>query len=136
VAIPSALRQSVIARAIGRCEYCGLSQSGQEATFHIDHVVPVAANGPTDFDNLALACVSCSLHKGAREWLVDPKSKAQVRVFNPRTDQWADHFFWDGPQLHAVTATGRATIEGLKLNRELIVSIRREEMLLQRHPPE
>ena len=27
-------------RALGRCEYCQLSQAGQEATFHIDHVMP------------------------------------------------------------------------------------------------
>ncbi len=32
------LRRTVEARAKGRCEYCGLSQEGQEATFHIDHI--------------------------------------------------------------------------------------------------
>jgi hypothetical protein len=29
---------------------------GQEATFHVDHVVPVIAGGPDTGDNLALAC--------------------------------------------------------------------------------
>jgi hypothetical protein len=51
-----------------------LSQAGQEAIFHIDHVVPRAAGGATTEDNLALACVSCSLHKGAKETGVDPDS--------------------------------------------------------------
>ena len=37
--IPVELRQLVNDRAAGRCEYCSLSQDGQEATFHIDHVV-------------------------------------------------------------------------------------------------
>ena len=53
-------------RAGGRCEYCGLAQEGQEATFHIDHIMPRAAGGPTVAENLAVACVSCSLRKAAR----------------------------------------------------------------------
>ncbi len=36
------LQRSVVARAENRCEYCQLSQEGQEATFHFDHVVPQA----------------------------------------------------------------------------------------------
>jgi hypothetical protein len=35
--IPSRLRDQVVRRAGNRCEYCGLSQVGQEALFHIDH---------------------------------------------------------------------------------------------------
>ena len=42
-AIPASLRRFVLQRAGERCEYCGLSQTGQEATFHIDHVVPARA---------------------------------------------------------------------------------------------
>ncbi len=61
--VSAALRDEVSLRAGDRCEYCGLSQVGQEATFHIDHVVPQAARGPTTAENLALACVSCSLRK-------------------------------------------------------------------------
>jgi hypothetical protein len=59
--IPLSLREEVVLRARNRCEYCQLSQIGQVAAFHIDHVVPRAAAGPTTSDNLALACVSCSL---------------------------------------------------------------------------
>jgi len=62
--LPAELRRLVIQRAAGRCEYCGLSQEGQEATFHIDHVIPVAVGGQTVAENLALACVSCSLVVG------------------------------------------------------------------------
>ena len=59
--IPPSLRADVERRAGGRCEYCRLSQLGQEATFHIDHVVPRAGGGPTAIENLALACGSRSL---------------------------------------------------------------------------
>lgn len=60
--ISSSLRSQVEQRAGQRCEYCGLSQAGQAATFHIDHVMPRAAGGQTVIENLALACVSCKCH--------------------------------------------------------------------------
>jgi 5-methylcytosine-specific restriction endonuclease McrA len=61
--IPAWLRRQVVFRAGGRCEYCGLAQEGQEATFHVDHIVPRAAGGPKKADNLARACVSCLLRR-------------------------------------------------------------------------
>ena len=39
--VPAELRRQVIFRAGDRCEYCGLAQEGQEATFHIDHIFQV-----------------------------------------------------------------------------------------------
>ncbi len=53
--IPANARRQVIPRANDRSEYCGLSQAGQEALFHVDHVVPLTAGGTTTLDNLALA---------------------------------------------------------------------------------
>lgn len=132
--ISGELRRLVIQRAAGRCEYCGLSQEGQEATFHIDHVTPVAAGGQTVSENLALACVSCSLRKGAREGAIDPQSSKEVALFNPRSDAWHEHFRWEGVYLLGLTATGRATIEALDMNRVLILAIREEEAALGRHP--
>ncbi len=132
--IPVRLRQRVIQRAANHCEYCGLSQKGQEATFHIDHVVPVAADGNTSFKNLALACVSCSLRKAARQTAIDPQSGQEVVLFNPRKEHWRDHFKWDDVTLTGLTATGRATVTALNMNRSLILSIRREEVLIGRHP--
>ena len=52
------LRRLVMNCAGNRCEYCRLSQEGQEASFHIDHIMPKARGGATEPDNLALACVS------------------------------------------------------------------------------
>ena len=132
--IPRRLRRLVTLRARGRCEYCGLSQAGQEATFHIDHVVPSAKRGRTALDNLALACVSCSLRKEARQSALDPETGRQVKLFNPRRQRWQDHFRWNGVQLIGLTATGRATISALRMNRSLILAIRNEEMKHGRHP--
>ena len=134
--IPRALADEVILRARGRCEYCHLSQLGQEATFHIDHVTPRAADGPTTSENLALACVSCSLRKWAKQTAVDPHTGEEVPLFHPRTDVWAEHFRWDGAILVPLTPTGRATAASLDMNGPMIVAIRLEEIARRRHPPD
>jgi len=132
--IPAGLRNFVIRRAENRCEYCHLSQAGQEATFHIDHIIPIASGGETVVENLALACVSCSLRKGAKETAFDSETNSEVKLFHPRLDDWHEHFRWNSAVLTGLTAKGRATIELLNLNRRLILAIRREEILLGRHP--
>jgi hypothetical protein len=133
--IPASLRRLVIQRADNRCEYCGISQIGQVATFHIDHIVPVIAGGETIAENLALACVSCSLRKGARQNLEDSETGEVVSIFNPRQQVWKEHFDWNGVQVVGLTATGRATVQALDLNRSTMLAIRAEEELLGRHPP-
>src|SRR5271166_4699354 len=75
--IPANLRRQVIERAANCCEYCGLAQTGQEATFHVDHIVPVVAGGQSTLENLALACVSCSLRKSARFGLGATRTRAR-----------------------------------------------------------
>ncbi len=133
--ISARLRKQIKSRAKNRCEYCGLAQAGQEATFHIDHVVPREAGGPTTLANLALACVSCSLRKGARRAAVDPQTGHTVLIYNPRRQRWDDHFRWEDVRLAGLTPTGRATVELLHLNRLSLLRIREVEKALGRHPP-
>jgi hypothetical protein len=133
--IPAQLQRLVARRAGGHCEYCGLSQEGQEARFHVDHVVPVVRGGATVEENLALACVSCSLRKAARRHALDPQTGVEAALFNPRFDSWKEHFRWDGVHVLGLTPTGRATVDALKMNRLLILAIRGEEALRGRHPP-
>ncbi len=133
--IPATLRRWVIQRANNRCEYCGISQIGQVATFHIDHVIPVVAGGETTAENLALACVSCSLRKGARQKIEDAETGEVVYIFNPRQQRWNAHFAWNGVEMIGLTAIGRATVQALDLNRSTMLAIRAEEELRGRHPP-
>ncbi len=133
--IPGNLRRFVIQRAGSRCEYCRLAQEGQEATFHIDHIMPATMGGETISENLALACVSCSLRKAARNVAIDPQSGADAPLYNPRRDIWYEHFKWQGDYLVGLTVTGRATVEALKMNRTLALAIRHEEAAIGRHPP-
>jgi len=133
--LPASLRREVLRRAGERCEYCGLAQAGQEAVFHVDHVTPVAAGGATALENLALACVSCSLRKGARQSAPDPTTGKEAPLFHPRADSWRRHFRWEGNLIIGLTPTGRVTVAALNMNRSLMLAIRGEEMLRGRHPP-
>ncbi len=133
--VPSSLQRRVRDRAANRCEYCQLGQAGQEATFHVDHVVPRRAGGATAFENLALACVSCSLRKGARTTATDPEGGLTVPIFDPRHQSWGEHFaISSDATITGQTPAGRATVELLKMNRPLGIAIRYEERLRGRLP--
>ena len=133
--VPASLDRRVRDRAGGRCEHCRLAQVAQEATFHIDHVQPKAAGGTTTFENLALACVSGSLRKGARTQVPDLETGEIVRLFSPRRDVWDEHFrMTDASVVVGTTEVGQATVEARSLNRLLAVAIRREEQQRGRYP--
>jgi hypothetical protein len=90
----------------------------------------------TEMPNLALACVSCSLRKGARRTAKDPQSGKQAPLFHPRDWRWTDHFRWIGVRVEGISPTGRATVALLRMNREIAVAIRAEEVRMGRHPAE
>lgn len=107
----------------------------QEATFHVDHVEPQSAAGPTTFGNLALACVSCSLRKGARTLAVDPTTGEETRLFNPRVDDWNARFeVTSDCEIQGRSAVARATVALLQMNRAIAIAIRHEEKLRSRWP--
>lgn len=134
--IPAELARRVRQRAGDLCEYCGLPQWSQEATFHIDHIHPRIDGGQTTEENLALACVSCSLKKGSRTHAYDQTTNSIVALFHPRRHRWADHFRWTRSwRLKGRTPTGRATVAVLHMNRPGIVRIRRMWARLGEFPP-
>ena len=134
--IPLRMIEEVRDRAREVCEYCLLPQSSQEATFHIDHIVPRLEGGETESSNLALACVTCSLRKGAKRLAIDPQTRDTVSLFHPRELVWSEHFrLSDEFKFEGLTAIGRATIEALGMNRAAIISIRKELHFLGRFPP-
>jgi len=96
--------------------------------------MPKVAGGKDKAENLALACVSCSLKKGAKQSATDPESGEVASLFQPRSKDWSGHFQWQGVCLVGRTPTGRATIKTLDLNRPLILAIRKEEVRLGRLP--
>lgn len=120
------LRQQVAVRARYCCEYCQSAERITSGPMHIEHIVPVAKGGETLIGNLAYACARCNLHKGARIDFFDPVSQTAVLLFNPRLDQWQQHFAWsdDKTRILGFTATGRVTIAALKMNDPVIVMSR------------
>src|SRR5262245_51144811 len=106
----------VQARAAGRCEYCRMHQALQGGTFHLEHIIPSARGGPSTPENLALACPGSHLHNSNRMEAIGPETRNAVRLFNSRTDFWAEHFGWEGYRVIGQTAIGRATAAALDMN--------------------
>jgi hypothetical protein len=134
--IPRALRQFVTVRAQGLCEYCQTAQT-IVIEMEIDHIVPEAAGGLTDAENLCLACISCNTFKSDHQTGIDPQTNGEVSLFNPRQQQWHAHFHWqaDGAQVVGITATGRATVARLQMNRSIVVQARERWVQASWHPP-
>jgi hypothetical protein len=59
-----------------------------------------------------------------------------VDLFHPRTQRWQAHFTWDErfELIIGLTATGRATVEALQLNRSELVNLRRLLYATGEHP--
>ena len=56
-----------------------------------------------------------------------------TRLFNPRIDQWDEHFEWSGAELLGKTAIGRVTVEVLNINHPAHLVIRLELMKANPH---
>ena len=133
--VPAALRVLVQKRADHRCEYCLLHEDDGFLPHEIDHIVAVKHRGKTDDSNLAWACFFCNRLKGSDIASIDVETGKIVRLFNPRTDDWAIHFRLDGAVIVPLTAEGRTTEYVLQFNRP--DSFRLRQMLIShgRYPP-
>jgi hypothetical protein len=80
---------------------------------------PAAQQGGLDqLFNYALACVNCNLLKSQHIEHKDPETDVITRLFNPRTDEWKQHFRFSRDTLKIIgkTPIGRATERLLQLN--------------------
>ncbi len=138
VYIPSSLRQLVVERSRQRCEYCQMPEEHCADIFELEHVVAHAKGGETTADNLAFACPSCNRRKGARSnaTYLDAQTGRRVPLFNPRSQQWTRHFDWsdDCTKVIGRTATGRATVDALNMNRTAMCNLRRAWYAVGVHP--
>jgi len=90
--VADSLRKLVAERANFCCEYCLLPAENSYFGFHIEHIVSLKHGGKTEADNLAYSCQICNLNKGTDlgTYLDNPLNL--IRFFNPRIDNWQDHF--------------------------------------------
>jgi hypothetical protein len=132
--VPTALRALVQARAGFRCEYCLIHEEDAHFSHQPDHVIACKHRGATSEDNLAWACYLCNLLKGPDISSVDLETGRIVRLFNPRSDNWADHFRLEGGRIVPLTPEGRVTEYLLQFNRPQSVEERQDLILADRYP--
>ncbi|MDX2240516.1 MAG: HNH endonuclease signature motif containing protein [Leptolyngbyaceae cyanobacterium bins.302] len=142
MAISKELREQVRTRANYLCEYCHSSEVASAARFEIDHIQPRSLGGIDTFENLALARQRCNSYRYNFTQGIDPESQIEVTIFNPRLEQWNDHFIWEkgGLVICGQTSIGRATCDRLDLNDQFhndsaIVKARRLWIQGGWHPP-
>ena len=116
----------VAQRAGKRCEYCHAPESVFNFHFELEHISPLSLGGVDTVDNLALACRSCNLFKSNQTMGVDPETKMLARLYQPREDNWHEHFRTElqCSEIVGITPIGRATIDRLQLNSEAQLSAR------------
>lgn len=109
------------------CEYCLFPE--QYATFRhqIDHIVSVQHGGQSILDNLAYACIHCNRFKGPNIAALDDRGQISA-LFDPRRQDWDDHFRLSPAVIEPVSAIGEATARLLRINDILRVQKR---LLLQ-----
>ena len=133
-----ATRDQIASAAQYRCEYCQTAQEISGAQMHIEHIIPLSRGGNSDTSNLCLACAWCNSYKWTQVHGFDLETGTEVPLFNPRTQQWQDHFRWseNGVYIIGLTAIGRATVDALKMNNTFIVPARRHWVEAGWHPPQ
>lgn len=131
--IGNPLRSPVASRANERCEYCQYPEQFSPSSFQVEHIVPRSRGGLTEPTNLALACSHCNAHKATRENGTDPLTGTNVRLFNPRIDDWTVHFLLNREtgEIEGQTSIGRTTVEILLMNAEQPIRARRNLIKLE-----
>jgi hypothetical protein len=67
-------------------------------------------------ENLAFSCAICNGNKGSDIGTILNKKDVFVRFFDPRTDNWFDHFEVADGLIYSKSDIGEATILVLNLN--------------------
>jgi 5-methylcytosine-specific restriction endonuclease McrA len=73
-------KQNVFARDRWTCQYCGVKASCSALT--VDHVVPRAQGGKTEWDNVTTSCQDCNATKADRT-PAQAKMKLRSKPFRP-----------------------------------------------------
>ena len=126
------VRREIAIRADFLCEYCLIAQEDTYFGCEVEHIISLKHGGSPELENLAYACSFCNRHKGSDIGSVSESGEFS-RFFNPRTDQWADHFRLGietlmplGIEIQALTQIARATVQVLGLNEEMRQMLRYE----------
>jgi HNH endonuclease len=114
--IADMLRRQVAIRANFRCEYCRRLETGSFIRFQADHCISRKHGGKTTFINLAHCCPLCNNAKGSDLSTVLGDQYQIIRLFNPRRDDWFEHFDVQEGLIVGITDIGEGTVKLLKMN--------------------
>ena len=92
--ISDKLREKVRQTARDCCGFCLCWQIYSLSILQIDHIIPLAKGGTNDEENLWLVCETCNRAKSAKTGGFDSVTNSTALLFNPRTQNWQDHFAW------------------------------------------
>jgi hypothetical protein len=132
--VPEPLRRLVFERANGCCEYCRLGHEDNFVSHEVDHIIAEKHRGETTADNLCLSCIDCNRHKGTDFASIDLETGQVALLFDPRRDQWNDHFRLNGPEIEPRTPQGRVTVFLLDMNSLTQLAKRAELIEINRYP--
>lgn len=76
--VPAPLRQQVIERVGGRCEYYLYPQMAALLAFEMEHIIAEKHGRQTVLENLALACPYCNRAKESDLGSLDPETGKRV----------------------------------------------------------
>lgn len=135
--IPEKLKEKVRQTAKYRCGFCLFLQKYLPNMLRIDHLQPLSKGGTNDEENLWLLCETCNRAKSDKTEGFDAETNTTVPIFNPRRQNWHEHFEWSENYTRIIgkTPTGRITVIELNLNKERLVAVRRERVSAGWHPP-
>ena len=122
-----ALRRLVTQRAGDKCEYCQFPQIASFFAFEMEHIIAEEHDGITEAENLALSCPCCNRFKGTDLGSIDSETKQLTPFYNPRTQEWSNHFRLEGGTIVPLTPEGRVTVKILRFN--LLESILERQQL-------
>jgi hypothetical protein len=103
-------------------------------SFEIDHIVAQKHGGGNEIENLAYACPHCNQHKGTDIVTFVDNYNDVIRLFNPRIDDWHEHFETTKREVYSETKIGKATIKLLKINDVDLIILRGLLIELGRYP--
>ena len=127
-------RRFVIGRAGNRCEYCRVLDYLVGFEYHIEHIIGVQHGGTDVLSNLAYACSYCNWKKGPNISTILFLGGELIPLFNPRIQNWFDHFEVKKGEILPLSTIGEATIKLLALNQASRVDARFEMMLAGCYP--
>jgi len=125
--IPAKVRRQVAMRANFMCEYCLMPDDPSSGYYkhQIDHIISLKHRGTNGTGNLAYCCFHCNSCKGPDVGSIYDKTGLFVGFFNPRTQNWSDHFDLLNFVIEPITATGWVTAMMLQFNTPMRIELRR-----------